>query len=294
MQRVVIVFPGALGDCLLALPALRRLRRRHRGAHVTCVVTEPLRGLVGMAGVADGVASLDAADAARLFADGDPPGWLGRDAAVYSWLGATDDAVRARVARWATAARFFRVVRDDGPRHAALAYLDAIGEPADAAGLPAESALVVSRAADPPAAPGRAPLLVVHAGGGAGAKRWPVERVAAVVAWWRARGGVVTEVRGPAEGRAADVGADAVVAGLDVASLATVLAQADRYLGNDSGPSHLAGAVGTVGVVVFGPTRPARWRPASRRIAVVAPALPGPIDAVASEAVVAALRASQP
>ena len=57
-----------------------------------------------------------------------------------------------------------------------------------------------------------------------------------------------------------------VARGLDVVALAALLARADRYLGNDSGVSHLAGAVGARGAALFGPTDPELWRPLSPRI----------------------------
>src|SRR5438876_12432624 len=76
IERVVLVFPGALGDLLLALPALRALRARHAGARVTAVVSQPLRVLVELAGVADATAALEGADAAALFGGERWPPWL--------------------------------------------------------------------------------------------------------------------------------------------------------------------------------------------------------------------------
>jgi hypothetical protein len=68
IERVVIVFPGALGDLLLALPALRLVRARHAEARLTLVVASPLLALAGLVGIADEVANLDAADAAGFSA----------------------------------------------------------------------------------------------------------------------------------------------------------------------------------------------------------------------------------
>ncbi|MEO8601258.1 MAG: glycosyltransferase family 9 protein, partial [bacterium] len=42
---------------------------------------------------------------------------------------------------------------------------------------------------------------------------------------------------------------------------AAALARGHRYLGNDSGISHLAGIVGARGIAVFGDTDPAIWHP---------------------------------
>jgi ADP-heptose:LPS heptosyltransferase len=45
---------------------------------------------------------------------------------------------------------------------------------------------------------------------------------------------------------------------IDVAAL---LARADAYVGNDSGITHLAAAMGARGVAIFGPTAARRWAP---------------------------------
>jgi len=47
----------------------------------------------------------------------------------------------------------------------------------------------------------------------------------------------------------------------DLYELADWLARARIYIGNDSGISHLAAAVGTPAIVLFGPTDPAVWAP---------------------------------
>src|SRR5207302_7263558 len=48
--------------------------------------------------------------------------------------------------------------------------------------------------------------------------------------------------------------------------LACWLARARVYIGNDSGISHLAAAVGTPTIVLFGPTDPAVWAPLGSRV----------------------------
>ena len=48
-----------------------------------------------------------------------------------------------------------------------------------------------------------------------------------------------------------------------------LLSRADLYVGNDSGVSHLAGAMGARGVVIFGPTCPEQWRPLGGALTVI-------------------------
>ena len=51
--------------------------------------------------------------------------------------------------------------------------------------------------------------------------------------------------------------------------LANWMRGASFYIGNDSGISHLAAAIGLPGLVLFGPTNPAIWRPRSENIDVL-------------------------
>jgi ADP-heptose:LPS heptosyltransferase len=55
------------------------------------------------------------------------------------------------------------------------------------------------------------------------------------------------------------------------------LRRARLYLGHDSGVSHLAAGLGVPTVAIFGPTDPRRWAPRGPRVAVLAPATPGPM-----------------
>jgi ADP-heptose:LPS heptosyltransferase len=58
---------------------------------------------------------------------------------------------------------------------------------------------------------------------------------------------------------------------LSLGATAALIATADAYVGNDSGVAHLAAAVGTPVVVLFGPTSPVRYGPApGAGVAVVA------------------------
>jgi ADP-heptose:LPS heptosyltransferase len=51
--------------------------------------------------------------------------------------------------------------------------------------------------------------------------------------------------------------------------LASIIATADVYVGNDAGPTHLAAALGRPTVAIFGPTPPSVWRPLGENIHVV-------------------------
>ena len=60
-----------------------------------------------------------------------------------------------------------------------------------------------------------------------------------------------------------------VMAGLSLAEAARVLSACRAYVGNDSGMTHLAAALGLPTVALFGPSNPAAWGPRGRRVRIV-------------------------
>jgi ADP-heptose:LPS heptosyltransferase len=110
---------------------------------------------------------------------------------------------------------------------------------------------------------------VVHPGAGFGARRWPVDRFAAVARAERARGRAVVVTGSRSERalgqrlvEAAGLPRASLLAGrTDVAALTAIVARAGRVVCGDTGVAHVATAVQTPSVVLFGPTSPATWGP---------------------------------
>jgi ADP-heptose:LPS heptosyltransferase len=124
------------------------------------------------------------------------------------------------------------------------------------------------RAADPAIElPGR--FVVVHPGASVPARAWSPERNRDLVAALAARGRDVVVTGAPAERALTAFVAGAPRDGVSdlggatsLAELAGVLARADAVLVGNTGPAHLAAAVGTPVASLFAPTVPAaRWRP---------------------------------
>jgi len=272
-MRVMIVFPGALGDLCLLAPALGAIVTE--GADVEMSVQRSLMPVATMLlpTVRLGPPS-DGALMATLF-DGEPSAvlreWLQAGDRVHAWLarGNVDGSLARRLAALGVIAELHEVPRADGAFHVGDAYAAALG---------------VSRpVSPPPAAPPAVTIplpwrrrnsarLVVHPGAGARAKCWDPDGFRRVTDEWVAAGGEAIVLLGPAE-----EGDDAFwrAAGhephtdLSIAEAAALVASAPTWLGNDSGMSHLAGALGRRGVVLFGPTRPERWRPLGGDLAPV-------------------------
>ncbi len=120
-----------------------------------------------------------------------------------------------------------------------------------------------------PPPPGTAGATLVHPGAGSPARRWPAERFAAV-ARAELRAGREVVVSGSA-GEVELAGRVAELAGLprgaslagsaDLLALARAVAAAGRVVCGDTGVAHLATALGTPSVVLFGPVPPTEWGP---------------------------------
>lgn len=126
--------------------------------------------------------------------------------------------------------------------------------------------------------PGPGPVVLLHPGTSpkAAFKRWPTGHFAALGRALAADFGArVLVLAGPGEeGLAAEVagGGGAGVRGLPPApglrELAGLIAAADLFVGADSGPAHLADALGVPNVVLFGPKDPGLYGPRRRGTAV--------------------------
>ena len=114
------------------------------------------------------------------------------------------------------------------------------------------------------------PLIGVHVSGGRAIKQWPVERFGDVARRLAEQLGATIVLSGTATDRAMvqavkqtlpprhviDVAGQA-----DLLTLAGVIERLDLLVTGDTGPMHLAVAVGTPVVAVFGPSDPARYAP---------------------------------
>jgi ADP-heptose:LPS heptosyltransferase len=272
----LVLFPGALGDLVCFLPTIAALRRRHAERPLAVVVTDALRSLVVRDGIADAASALEDARVARWFVRDAPVEPLlpsHRVADVYSWFASGDPIVRDSLGRLAdgTVSCVPFAVPADWARHAVAYYLAGAG--AGRAGRPPAPRIALGDQERARAdgfwrdhdLAGRA-VLALHRGAGSPRKRWADDGHAAVASWWRGRDGAVVEVVGPADPPHPLHERHVVAQGLPLGDVAALLARAALFLGGDSGVSHLAGAVGAVGVAVFGPTSARIWRPLGGRI----------------------------
>ena len=111
---------------------------------------------------------------------------------------------------------------------------------------------------------------VIHPGASDARKRWSAERFGGVAQWLAREHGLRPVVRlGPgdaalARGVRESFGNDVVVfdgAAMNLRETIALIADARLFLGNDSGPAHLAAGTGRRVVIIFGATDAQTWRP---------------------------------
>lgn len=287
----VVFHHGALGDWVLTFPILRAL-----GATATVVTARSKAQLA--ARMFSGIKPIDAEqpDFYGLYVDG---GWrrvspatrqkLSRAETVISFVSDGHDAWADNVRRLAESARCFFVSPrppEDWPGHVCdwhRAQLEGQGyEPASVS----EASQRKANAAGP---------IVVHPGSGGRAKCWPTDRYEVLLETLRSTGRPVRVVLGEVEqdtwpGELLDRwrrrhGAQTLTA-LD--QLYESLAGASLFVGNDSGPTHLAAAMGLPTVALFGPTSAARWAPRGPAVTVLVPPALSPMTWLEPSVVVAA------
>lgn len=140
-----------------------------------------------------------------------------------------------------------------------------------------EVGLPIAAATEPDARSG--PLVVMHVGSGTQAKRWPAwhwrELLGRLIVTHNAQVvlvGVASEAHVSRQVLAGGALNNVVdwTGQLSLAELAALLARCDLFIGADSGPAHLAAAVGARTVAIFsGTNHPHQWAPWGRAVSLL-------------------------
>ncbi len=299
MDKIVVFRPGALGDTLLAFPALEALRRAFPDARLSTIGNAPALVLARDAGLVDEAFAYDLPWWSDLF---------------------SEEGIRSPEARQVLAGARLVVLWLRDPDGLAVRNLRALGVASilSAPGRPPEGArihtadhllrtLAYSLGAAAPAAAGAltlvlapearvwaeaewsrrsligVPVLVLHPGSGGRDKCWPAERFVSLAGRFMEHGWRVLVIEGPADEELASQVMQALAAGrvqsasgLALPQLAALLARATLYVGNDSGVTHLSALVGAPTLALFGPTDPAIWGPRGSRVQIVWPGAVAP------------------
>ena len=287
-RKVLVIHPGALGDVLLARPALQALHRRFSKHEIAFLGGRAVGTLLHECGEVSQVFPIELAHLSELFAGVEclsPPflDWLKHVDTVVGWLADTDGAAAATLQTVGVQSIQFRpaLSASSPSEHQTDRYCEAFG-------LEVLDPMVYRPLTVPLVLRGQAkriletlnvqkgkPLVVIHAGSGSARKCIDSWRLAQVVDWVSRSGATPLLLEGPADHDSVAAvlselkHAVPVVRGESVSLVAGVLSHAALYIGQDSGVTLLAAGLAIPTVACFGPTDPHRWAPRGPHVTVL-------------------------
>jgi ADP-heptose:LPS heptosyltransferase len=279
--RVLVVHQGAVGDLILALPAIKALRETLQPARLEMLGHPWTLALVRGRPYADAIMDINRGDMAPLFhEDASLPrtitAYLGTFAAAFCF---TRSETLAHNLRRAGIRHVFTLPSFPETRmHVTDHHLLSL----NAHGISSTSALPMIFVREEEQREARKFLLnqrwdlegivALHPGAGSRKKVWHTACFAALAKALASAGHKILIIEGPADKAAAAE----VKAGLreipylhlhdlPLTRLAALLSFASLFIGNDSGISHLAAALNIPTIALFGPTDPYVWAPRGNR-----------------------------
>ncbi len=275
--KILVVRGGAIGDFILTLPALAALRNQFPQTKLEVLGYAHIAQLAVLGGLADAVRSIEARPLAGFFARG---GVLAPELSQYfaefqiviSYLYDPDEIFQTNLAR-CTKAQFIAGPHRPNEQlntHATEVFLK-----------PLERLAIFDADPTPRLALNSPPptrnQIAVHPGSGSERKNWPQEKWLELLERLLSTTNMdLLLVGGEAEGNrlqhlASRLPADRIqlVQSLALAELALRLRSCRAFIGHDSGISHLAAAVGLPGLVLWGDTVEAIWRPKNEQVQIL-------------------------
>jgi heptosyltransferase III len=246
-MRRLIIRPGAIGDCILSLPALEHLTANYTEVWVPSAVVllirfanivRPLSSTgLDLVGVGDLPMPAQLAEKLRSFDS------------IVTWYGSSRPDFRDAVLATGVPCRFHAALPPANyPGHATDFFAEQVG-----AGFG-----LAPRIEIPPCAARDA--IVIHPFSGSRRKNWPLQRFRDLASRLPC---AVEWSAGPEEQL------DSAVHFESLADVASWLQGARLYIGNDSGITHLAAASGVRTLALFGPTAPQTWAPRGKNVQVL-------------------------
>lgn len=262
-MRILVFRGGALGDFILTLPFLEAIRRAHPDAHLTLVGNRRAASLALEVNLLSECISQDDARWASLYSTDGIPGplreWLESFDEIICFLPDPDGAVRSLLfGLKGPRVHCHPPLPDNGPVAAHFcSVLPSLG---------IRTTTTPSQALwqrNP-----RASFIAFHPGSGSSRKNWPVECWNRLLENLPLPSVLIASAQDTAFLNGLTFKGDRCI-DASLSEVSRLLGRAAFYIGHDTGVSHLAAAVGTPSLLLYGPTDPAQWAPLGDHVHVL-------------------------
>jgi len=288
VNRILVIRNGALGDFILTLPVMRILKNAFPSAKVMAMGHSALLSL------------------ARNYVDGAIPNNISGLYTLYNSRCEIPEHIRHLLGSFDlvvsyssdASGTFIQNLRRMGipwvidgafstAEKLAVPAMERLIAPLEKAGIPVASAppRIIPSPLDrqfaqeffqslPNAVEGSPVIVAIHPGSGSPKKCWPAAKFVQLALWAKeSLGATILLVLGPADRHSAEsltsfmkTCKPFLASRLPLPHLAALLEKSTVYVGNDSGVTHVAAAVGTPTLALFGPTDHRIWGPQNKRV----------------------------
>lgn len=286
MGKFLFIRGGAVGDFVLTMPAIRLVRENMPDNEIEILGYPAITELALATGLADRTRSIEDSRLAAFFAPGArlDPEWVRYLASfnvVVSYLYDPDGFFADNLKRAGVKTLLEGPFRPDEASAEPVTAATQLARPLERFALYLEDPVLeldYARTLDSPLLPRKAKHRIgIHPGSGSASKNWSFESWVEVLDRVRERLGDVEFVVTSGEAEIEVIGEfldflgqrdlDSVhLAGKSLPELGAAFSELDFYLGHDSGISHLAASAGVEGLLLFGPSEPRVWAPASPKM----------------------------
>jgi heptosyltransferase-2 len=289
MQRVLVIRGGAIGDFILTLPALGALRQALPHAYID-VLSNPHRAIFAQhAAYANHIREPDTLALHRLFSPratmpAPLAAYLGAFDLIVAYVPRVDEPFAAHLHRSCPGHVVLHTLQSPAGVHMTDHLLQPVQDlwphtydPVPHVYLTDEACAAAARFWQTTGLP-ETGVVALHPGSGGVHKVWDMVGWRQVLHWAADQHLPCVIVCGPAEHEkvrqlmhSLNGPAWPCLREMPLLHVAAILARCRLFVGHDSGMTHLAAAVGTTTLALFGPTDPWTWAPRSMHACVLQP-----------------------
>ena len=279
--KILIIRAGALGDTLMLMPAISRLRKKEE-----IILAGRYPGIDFLRPYVDQCIDLETSGWHGLFMEGagqPGPSMVMLDH-VVAFLNKPEGNVLNNLKAWfpsASISIFPVFPPEENKIHIALYMARSI----EAAGIPIDPGRCIEDSLKTPLMAGRHPFqrdgsIVIHPGSGSRDKNYPPELWLEIIKMlkdrYHDRSNRIIVLLGPAEEgllsffmKAVNQMDERLIYYPERDALTELLGQASLYIGHDSGITHMAAMMGTRVIAIFRKSSPEQWRPLGPEVKII-------------------------